>query len=600
MRAQSGVRTYTVPDAESRVVIRAVQETPAAVTAESLPPALRHGCGAATVAAESVFFVVARPDDVSELELLYRSFEESETYAPHVVIATSSAAAVAAVTALKRLELSGADSTGGEGWCGVSVLDGDGAGAAGWGPLLVAFAPAAVVAVAVPENAPVIAAARLALDSDESLRDGTAILALPPADLPGARWAATLVPAALASWSRPNFGVSVVTHNRPTSLKRLLGSLLAAHYYGDQVSVDFYVENTADDETLRVVEAFSAQWGARGPVQVHFRVLKGGLIRAVTESYYPRDEHHHGVLLEDDIEVAPLWYAWAKLAALTYRYGAAEDFARDLYGVSLYTPRVNELAPTRYRYDSNKKMAAKIARRSGGKAAVATAVTAAAQTMPYLHETPCSWGAVYFAGFWTEYRAYLAARLTEDHVSAAVRKSRSNGWKTSWKRFFLEMAYQRRYYMLYPNYRDQASLATNWLEPGEHILQQAMAAGGAVVRGDERHKPADYTVPLLAGDADLVGLLLDRRLPRLSELPRMDILDLFVDELDAKVPPWATIGLPRPAVLATEAGAKPPPPQEPPEPLTEPTAEWSKQYDAVLKAMLSEEAKRAYVMYKLK
>jgi hypothetical protein len=31
------------------------------------------------------------------------------------------------------------------------------------------------------------------------------------------------------------------------------------------------------------------------------------------------------------------------------------------------------------------------------------------------------------------------------------------------------MAYQRQYYMLYPNYSNQTSFATNWLEPGEHI-----------------------------------------------------------------------------------------------------------------------------------
>ena len=56
-----------------------------------------------------------------------------------------------------------------------------------------------------------------------------------------------------------------------------------------KLAVDFYVESSADDETLRLAEAFSSEWGNRGPVQTHFRVLKGGLIRAVTESFYPSD-----------------------------------------------------------------------------------------------------------------------------------------------------------------------------------------------------------------------------------------------------------------------------------------------------------------------
>ena len=53
------------------------------------------------------------------------------------------------------------------------------------------------------------------------------------------------------------------------------------------MAVDFYVESSADDETLEVAEAFSSEWGDRGQVQTHFRVLKGGLIRAVTESFFP-------------------------------------------------------------------------------------------------------------------------------------------------------------------------------------------------------------------------------------------------------------------------------------------------------------------------
>lgn len=60
-------------------------------------------------------------------------------------------------------------------------------------------------------------------------------------------------------------------------------------YFCVQLAVDFYVESSADDTTLKTVEEFSGLWGNRGPVQTHFRVLKGGLIRAVTESFYPAD-----------------------------------------------------------------------------------------------------------------------------------------------------------------------------------------------------------------------------------------------------------------------------------------------------------------------
>jgi hypothetical protein len=59
-------------------------------------------------------------------------------------------------------------------------------------------------------------------------------------------------------------------------------------------------------------------------------------------------------------------------------------FCYHYYYYSLYTPRVNEIAPKQYVYDSN----AVIGRH--------TAAPTGISYMPYLHETPCSWGAVYY------------------------------------------------------------------------------------------------------------------------------------------------------------------------------------------------------------
>ncbi|CAN0506441.1 unnamed protein product, partial [Scytosiphon promiscuus] len=55
--------------------------------------------------------------------------------------------------------------------------------------------------------------------------------------------------------------------------------------------------------------------------------------------YFCRHRHHHAFLLEDDVEISPHFYSWAKWATLTYQYGEESDFMRDMYGVSLYTPR---------------------------------------------------------------------------------------------------------------------------------------------------------------------------------------------------------------------------------------------------------------------
>ena len=78
------------------------------------------------------------------------------------------------------------------------------------------------------------------------------------------------------------------------------------------------MEQTVDEETLRVIGSFNWEYGT---VSVTRRVVHGGLLPAVVESWYPSDNHSYGLILEDDVEVSPLFYAWVKMSLLRYRYG---------------------------------------------------------------------------------------------------------------------------------------------------------------------------------------------------------------------------------------------------------------------------------------
>ena len=68
-----------------------------------------------------------------------------------------------------------------------------------------------------------------------------------------------------------------------------------------------------------------------GAKHVHTRVLKGGLISAVVESWFPSGEHSYGLLLEDDIEVSPYFYVYIKLALLSYVYAGAPSLLRNAW-----------------------------------------------------------------------------------------------------------------------------------------------------------------------------------------------------------------------------------------------------------------------------
>lgn len=40
---------------------------------------------------------------------------------------------------------------------------------------------------------------------------------------------------------------------------------------------------------------------------------------AIVESWYPYGNDSYGLLLEDDVELSPLFYAWIKMSILKYR-----------------------------------------------------------------------------------------------------------------------------------------------------------------------------------------------------------------------------------------------------------------------------------------
>ncbi|KAJ8515731.1 hypothetical protein ONZ45_g6893 [Pleurotus djamor] len=281
------------------------------------------------------------------------------------------------------------------------------------------------------------------------------LIQLPVDDLPFTPWMASLSISELQNWHSPQVDLSVITKDRPKSLTRLLTSLSRARFFGDTVQLRLNIDQSEVAETQHVVSDY--KW-LHGPVFVHHRVRQGGLLPAVVESWYPSSNHSYGLLLEDDVEVSPLFYAWVKMSLLRYRYGSESGQSQSLFGISLYQPKNIELTPL-----GREPFNARTTFRKHGYPHPST---------PYLSQIPCSWGAVYFPEHWREFHGYLSARLAEtffDIDAVVVPKVRSNRWKKSWKKFFIELVYLRGYVMLYPNYEDFLSLSTNHVEVGSHV-----------------------------------------------------------------------------------------------------------------------------------
>ena len=286
------------------------------------------------------------------------------------------------------------------------------------------------------------------------------------------------------------------------------------------------LEQTVDPVTRQRIA--NLRW-PHGPLTVRHRMILGGLMPAVVESWYPTDDHSYGVFLEDDVEVSPLFYAWLKFTILHYRYTASgRTHSQRLFGVSLYQQKNIEL-----RMEGRQPFDAHNTFRD----------LSLPFNIPFLSQIPCSWGAAYFPEAWREFHHYLALRLSESSLEISdivVPDVRANRWPRSWKKYFIELAYLRGYTMLYPNYAGFQSFSTNHLEKGTHIH---------VTEVDAKRKQ-QFNVPLMT-DEDPVSLLElpAEVLPEWTSMPVLDLWGAVSTEEEIVSRGWSAV-----AGLATCAG----------------------------------------------
>ncbi|KAF7154394.1 hypothetical protein RHSIM_Rhsim01G0215800 [Rhododendron simsii] len=347
------------------------------------------------------------------------------------------------------------------------------------------------VLIAVSDIDPhVLKALRMA---SETTANGSTLVLLPRPSVEKVLWMADLRSTALPYWNKMRISINIITQTRAKSLLRLLKSLTDAYYVGDEVPITFNMDSRVDEDTIKAVNSFA--W-PHGPKILKRRIIQGGLIRAVSESWYPSSDDDYGLLLEDDIEVSPYYYLWVKYALLAYHYDPQVSLP-ELSSISLYTPRLVEVVKERPKWN-------------------ATEFFKKTPNTPYLHQLPCSWGAVFFPKHWKEFYVYMNMRFTENAKENPVQipKSRTNGWQASWKKFLIDMMYLRGYVSLYPNFPEQASFSTNHMEPGAHI-----SAKDNVLK----HDKSDFEVPLLK--EDFRNFLPGGKLPSASKLPSLNLFN---------------------------------------------------------------------------
>eukprot|EP00128_Syssomonas_multiformis_P005162 Colp12_sorted_trinity150504_noHs@33733 len=290
--------------------------------------------------------------------------------------------------------------------------------------------------------------------------------------------------------------IHVFCWKRLASLQRLMDSLLASHYGGHDLTLVFNVEGEPGEDVVQYVNGFNWPYGIK---RIKQNKERKGLEKTIISAWDPQSMSEYAVFLEDDIEVSPYWYIWVFMGLDKYVLNPRSK-DENMIGISLYTPRLNQIAYPFVKWLPDREMP---------------------DHQPFLFQLPCSWGALYFPRQWREFRDFYDMRTQPEYSEMVpIPDARSNKWSRSWKKYLIEQMYVRGTYMLYPNFPNQEAFSTNHLEVGEHTGEGGKAEGPSAKLNKKSKQLAElYTVPLLTDISYLRELVL-------KDTKEMPVIDL--------------------------------------------------------------------------
>ena len=276
--------------------------------------------------------------------------------------------------------------------------------------------------------------------------------------------------------------IAIISNNRLEPLRRLMRSLSTmVNPRKVHINIKFLLEASSSNQLISLVKNFRWQYGHK---TVSKRIEQGGLIKSVSEAWFPASDSEYGLLLEDDLELSPYTIIWIEKMLSKVLSSPITSKSARIVGISLFQPTVTE---------TNKN---ELTRRKPFLIRNMTNELVGDQDMPFLFQTPCSWGALYFPNAWAAFLKYLQHRLTANN-DVNIPDSYTNTWQSSWKKYLFEFMYFKGLFLVYPNFRGGYSLSTNHLEAGEHVSEKM---------NNSMSQKKYYTVPLLTNESSLRAL----------------------------------------------------------------------------------------------
>ncbi|PSR86755.1 Ubiquitin carboxyl-terminal hydrolase [Actinidia chinensis var. chinensis] len=250
--------------------------------------------------------------------------------------------------------------------------------------------------------------------------------------------------------------IKVLAFDRLSSLSRCLRSLSGADYGGDRVNLHVYIDHLKNlgngsvnldeklNESRRIldfVDGFSWKFGKK---MVHYRTGNVGLQAQWLEAWWPSSDDEFAFVVEDDLEVSPLYYKFLRGLIENYYYNAS-NFSPWIYGASLQRPRfVPGKHGNKLQLDSDAHI--------------------------FLYQLVGTWGQLLFPRPWKEFRLWYDTHKAKG-IKPFLQGMVTTGWykkmgERIWTPWFIKFIHSHGYFNLYTSFSHERALSVSHRDAG--------------------------------------------------------------------------------------------------------------------------------------
>ncbi|KAM4084071.1 hypothetical protein ACJW30_08G105600 [Castanea mollissima] len=256
----------------------------------------------------------------------------------------------------------------------------------------------------------------------------------------------------------PNFTfiIKVLAFNRLDSLSRCLRSLAAADYLSDSVHLHIHIDHFASTNNdslqldrnlgsshriLEFVDDFEWRFGEK---LVHYRTGNAGLQAQWLEAWWPSSDNEFAFVVEDDLEVSPLYYRFLRSLIVNFYFNAS-NYSPYIFGASLQRPRfVPGKHGNKIKLDNNARL--------------------------FLYQLVGTWGQLLFPKPWKEFRLWYDIHKAKG-IKPFLEGMVTTGWykkmgERIWTPWFIKFIHSCGYFNIYTNFLHERALSVSHRDAG--------------------------------------------------------------------------------------------------------------------------------------